>query len=83
MVHCVWSGGQSLQLRYTDDVSLSAVGVPQAADEIQLLLPQYMLLHTNIYIYYISLATVPRTSSDAEQKCCDAGSSVVMLAVAL
>ena len=51
MVHCVWSGGQSLQLRYTDDVSLSAVGVPQAADEIQLLLPQYMLLHTNIYIY--------------------------------
>ena len=51
MVHCVWSGGQSLQLRYTDDVSLSAVGVPQAADEIQLLLPQYMLLHTHIYIY--------------------------------
>ena len=49
MDHCVWFGGQSLQLRYTDDVLLSAVGVPQAADEIQLLLPQYMLLHTHIY----------------------------------
>ena len=48
----VWfGGGQSLRLRYTDDVLLSAVGVPQAADEIQLLLPQNMLLHTHIYTY--------------------------------